>query len=120
MLQNQLLSCSRAAYSLPTRCVCLGLTVLSLTGCGFVLAPIELVTAGALSAVVKEFDRQLISEGAVSDNLAGVEPAPKLTQSIEVSTGVTLYPASELTRLVDGTQFTRQSIMADEQPPPAN
>ncbi|MFT4861240.1 MAG: hypothetical protein ACI95C_000441 [Pseudohongiellaceae bacterium] len=122
MLKNQLLSREQGACCLPTRCICLGLTVLSLTGCGFVLAPIKTVSAGTLSALVKEFDRQLSSEGTDtgSDSLKQVAPPLVPAQSGMVSPSVKLYPAPLWSKLSDGDQLKRQSIMPENHAPLAD
>jgi outer membrane lipopolysaccharide assembly protein LptE/RlpB len=58
MLSKQPAKADQGGSTRTAMPILLILTVLCLSGCGFVLAPIETVTLGTLSAVVKEVDRQ--------------------------------------------------------------
>jgi hypothetical protein len=59
MRTNQPASAEQRYFSPLTSAIGLFSVMVGFTGCGFVLAPIESVAVGTLSAVVKEIDGQI-------------------------------------------------------------
>lgn len=95
--------------------MCLGVAMLTLSGCGFVIAPLEIVTLGTLSTLVKEFDNQLnpSENSATSPNLnqpneLSGNDLPNSGNSVSEVLPSPAWPSSTTDR-----QITRPAIMPD-------
>lgn len=99
--------CSIAVRGL--RSICLSLSLVALYGCGFVVTPLEIVTAGTLSAIVKEFsntatdDVQTATEAKDEQNFPPAQELPELIPPDSMPYAAPARPAqtqdSEITRL---------------------
>ena len=100
--------------SLP-RSLALSLTLLCLSGCGFVLAPLETATVGALRTVVKEYDKQLnkeeLLETQVQDDRPIIKAAEKNEQAQLLLPKPLLHPTPGHPSKNMENQITRLSLM---------
>lgn len=106
---------SKPVFSIAARglrSICLSLCLVAFTGCGFVLTPIEIVTAGTLSAIVKEISNTATDEIQTATEAKDEQdfpPAQELPESIPPDS----MPFAAPTRPIQtqDSEITRISLM---------